>query len=208
MHEMFCLDSFHKELFFWDDFLGDQLKDEWREAGVGSAAVIDAQTGGIVRITTGAITNDAYYIDWGDIRSLHVDKRVSMEVRVKLNQIVWARPELRLIFDGNNFIAFDGFNDAGVENWAIQCRDDGPITAFDSGVALDTNYHIYRIECHIHGGSHVHFYIDGVETDNSPINTNIPDDAGDYLQPYIYQLAREDVAKSMDIDYVGVRQDV
>ena len=63
------------------------------------------------------------------------------------------------------------------------------------------------MECQTHGGSHVHFYIDGVETGNSPITTNIPDDAGDYLQPYLFILTLENATKSLDTDYVYLREE-
>ena len=88
-------------------------------------------------------------------------------------------------------------------NWQIAARDTGTTTA-DSGVAADTDYHIFRIECFPTG--EVHYYIDGVETNNSPINVaaNIPNE---YLQPRFYIRTREDAAKSMDIDYVYIRQE-
>lgn len=208
-HEAFSLDSFQNQLFFFDDFLGSQLKDEWHEVGTGSAAVVDLQMGGIVRLTSGATTNDVYNISWSFTRSLHVDKRVSVEVRMKANQATYITINLQLRFDGDDRIYFQA-NEAvgGATTWVISCVDGGATTGRDSGVALDTDYHIFRMEAHLHGGSHVHFYIDDVETDNSPIDTNVPDDGGDYLQPYIIISTREDVAKSMDVDYVGVRQDV
>jgi len=89
----------------------------------------------------------------------------------------------------------------------ILCVDGGVGPAVDSGIAPDTDYHIFRVECHLHGGSHVHFYIDGTETANSPINTNVPDDATDYLQPLVYVRPRENAAKIVDCDYVYIRQD-
>ncbi len=81
----------------------------------------------------------------------------------------------------------------------------GGATNLESGIAKDTNYHIFRIECLPTG--QVHFYIDGVETANSPITTNIPDDAGDYLKPLFEIITTEDLAKSLDIDYVVLQQD-
>lgn len=208
VHEAVCFDSLQDRLFFFDDFHGDQIQDEWAEAGAGSVAVIDAQTGGIVRITTGATLNNTYRIDWGDIRSLLVSKKATMELRVKLNQSTYISPDLRLSFDGTNYIAFYANEGAGgAENWDIWCRDGGVGAAQDSGIAIDTDYHIFRIECHTHGSSHVHFYIDDTETASSPITTNIPDDATDYLQPRLSLRTRENATKSMDVDYVYIRQE-
>ncbi len=209
-HEAFSMDSFQDRLLWFDDFHGDQLQDEWRETGEagGSAAVIDLQVGGVVRLTTDTDTNDKWIIDWNNIASLHVSKRVSMEIRAKVNQATYVSVGFVLQFDmGNRIFFFVNEILGGATNWRILCIDGGAQTNLDSGVALDTDYHIFRFECHLHGGSHVHFYIDGVETANSPITTNIPDDAGDYFNPWLQIQTRENVAKSMDMDYVYIRQE-
>lgn len=202
-------ESLSSRLFWVDDFLGKQLLDEWRSAGAvgGSAVVVDAQPGGIVRITTDNDLNNTWFIDWADIRSLLVSKKASMEVRVKLTQTTNTVTRLSLRFDFNNSFYFE-YNSGSSANWQIRSNDGGASAGLqDTGVATDTSYHVLRMECQTHGGSHVHFYIDGVETGNSPITTNIPDDAGDYLQPYLFILTLEDATKSVDIDYVVVRQE-
>jgi len=205
VHEPVCEDS-AQDLYFWfDHFLGDQLKGEWNETGTGSAAVVDAQTGGIVRITTGATNGNAYWLDWADIRSLHVNKKVTFECRVKVNDNTQCFVYLALRYDGDNWVMFYTGNVAGADDWEIWCEDNNVVTRQESGITLDTSYHIYRIECFPTG--EVHFYIDGVEPGTSPITTNIPDDVEDFLQPYLYIHTREDVAKSMDVDYVVVRQE-
>lgn len=208
VHEAVCIDSAQDRYFWFDHFLGDQLKDEWRSTGDagGSAAVVDAQTGGIVRITTNNVDTEAWRIDWTFVRSLHVSMKVTMEVRAKLTQTTSVDAWLALYFDFSNRIFFD-YDTATSANWYINCVDGGTPTSQDSGIAADTSYHIFRIECQTHGSNHVHFYIDGVETGNSPITTNIPDDAGDFLMPYLRIAARENVAKSVDIDYVVARQE-
>jgi len=204
-HESFCLDSQQDQLLWFDDFLGDQVQDEWRDVGNGSAIVVDQQTGGIVRITSGAVSENNHQIDWQDIRSLHVNQRISMEFRLKLTQTTNTRTFNSLFFDANNRVDFR--YDSGVSNnWFIRCMDGGASTLLDAGVAADTSYHIFRIECFPTG--EVHFFIDGTETANSPINTNIPDDAADFLQPRFWIRTLENLDKSMDIDYVVVRQDV
>lgn len=203
-HEAFSMDSFMNRLLWFDDFHGDQIQDEWNEAGTGSAAVIDTQTGGIIRLTTGAINGDAYNLNWNDIRSLLVLKKVTGEFRAKLNATVAEIVQFLLIFDGTNLIRFI-YNAAVDANWHIETIDGGASTNQDSGIAADTDYHTFRIECFPTG--EVHFYIDNTETTNSPITTNIPDDAGDYLQPHIYIRTTEDIAKSVDIDYVYIRQE-
>lgn len=208
MHEAFCFDSFQDRLLFFDDFEGDQVKDEWRSTGSvgGSAAVIDQQTGGIVRITTDTDQNDSWYIDWNNIRSLLVSKRARLEVRLKLNSTSNVIVAIQLRFDGNNTIDL-AYNAIANPNWTFSGVDGGASSYLDSGVAADTSYHIFRIECHIHGGNHFHVYIDGSEVNNSPSSANIPDDATDYLQPFIYIKTQENAAKSIDVDYTYVRED-
>lgn len=207
VHEAYSLDSMQHRLLWWDDFLGDQVQDEWHSTGSGggSTVVVDAQTGGIIRITCGATNGFNWRVLWNDIRSLLVTKKVSMEIRAKLTQINAVQINLQLLFDANNRILFY-YDSATNANWQIVTRDGGISTSSNSGIATDTDYHIFRIECFPTG--QVHFYIDGVETTNSPSTTNIPDDATDYLQPYLQIITLEDVAKSMDIDYVVVRQEV
>jgi len=146
---------------------------------------------------------------WLNIRSLHVDQRVSMEARIKASADTYIQLYFALRFDGSNLIMFYVNETGGTpDNILIQCENGGALTSQSTGITQDALYHIYRIECHTHGGNHAHFYIDGTETANSPITTNIPDDATDYLQPYLRVLTQEDAAKSIDIDYCVVRQDV
>jgi len=208
-HEAYCLNSFQKQLFFYEDFLGDSLRDLWTVAfsAGGSVSVIDAQDGGICRLATDADNLDAAYISWGNIRSLHVNKKVTIEIRAKLVRITNIETELALYYDVNNQVWFQYVESAGgaADNWDLKSENGGAITTADSGIAADANYHIYRIECF---PAAIHFYIDDVECNNSPITTNIPSDAADYLQPYIYLRNRAGVASSLDVDYMVVRQDV
>jgi len=205
VHEAFCLDSFQDRLLFFDDFEGDQIKDEWRGTGDagGGANVIDLQTGGICRLDTGIVVDDDWLIDWFNIRSLLVTKKVTMEARVKTNQNTYLQVYIALRFDGLNdiyFYCFDNFG--GAHNWQIACVDAGAGAGVDTGVAVDTNYHLFRIECFPTG--EVHFYIDNVECANSPVTTNI---TAQYLQPVFSLLTRTTAERTMDIDYVYIRQE-
>ena len=210
VHEAFSLDSFMDRLLYWDDFLGDQIKDEWDTTlvGGGTATVVDAQTGGIVRLSTPTASDEAT-LNWNNIRTLHVDQKVIIEARVRINGGVTDtnRRLLGLRKNISDYIMM--YHNADSTTLNIICRNVA-LTAFGTAFSLDAGYHIFRIECHTHGGNHVHFYYDGVETTNSPIVTNIPDDDNDYLQPDfdITTNADTDPATSMDIDYVVVRQEI
>lgn len=200
VHEAYSLDSMQKSLLWWDDFLGDQLQDEWRIGGTGTIAVIDQQTGGIVRLTSGAISGNTIRLYWSDIRTLLVANKVTLELRVKLNHNTNLTVGLRLHSTAVNEIYF---LTTGGANWFINSILGGVPTSGDSGEALDTDYHVFRIECFPTG--QVHFYIDGIETNNSPITTNIPVTP---LQPEFSITTNENAAKSMDIDYIVIRQEV
>ena len=207
LHEAFSLDSFQTQLNFWDDFEGDSLKAIWTSTlvGGGTGAVIDAMDGGIFRLGT-PTASDESKLDWGGatpIRSLHVDKKVTMETKIRANGGVTdtIRYIMTLYFDAGNRIDF--YHGVDSLDITIQCVNGGAPTSADSGINIDADYHVYRIECF--PADEVHFYIDGVECANSPITTNIPDDAADYLMPrfYIATNADTDPATSMDVDYVA-----
>lgn len=205
LHEAVCFDSTKYRLDWRDDFWGDSLDARWNAAGAGSAAVVDAQDGGVCRLTTGTTTNNAYLLSWNNIRSLHVDKKITMEARIKLNVAdATVYSYIALAFDTNNMVLF--YHRSADINVQIQTTNGAAITRSDSNILKDANFHIYRIECFPAG--EVHFYYDDVECTNSPITTNIPSDAGDYLQPYFYIATNADTdpATSMDIDYVWVHQ--
>lgn len=206
LHEAFSFDSFQDRLLWFDDFEGDQLKDEWRSTGSvgGSSAVIDGETGGIIRLTTNVVNGNNWFLDWQDIRSLLVSKRATIEFRVKISAVTAIEILLMLHFDGSNRIIHQFSTGAGDTHWMIRCQSGGVSTTLNSGITPDTSYHVFRIKCHTHGGNHVHFYIDNVETDNSPISTNVPTN---HLQPKVYLKTNENVAKSIDVDYIYIRED-
>ncbi len=203
VHEPVCLDSAQDLYIWWDHFLGDQLKDEWASAGDagGSATIVDAQTGGIVRIMTDTDANDAWRIDWGDIRGLLVTKQVTIEFRAKLASVADVEAWMALWNDGTHMIRFR-FDDGAGNNWLIETDDGTGPTSADSGEIANTDYHIFRIEAFPTG--EVHFYIDGDEVTNSPITADIP---SEYLQPYLYLETLVGAPETMNIDYVVVRQE-
>jgi len=205
VHEAICMDSAQKRFWWMDHFLGDQVQDEWNSTGnVGSAAVVDAQTGGIVRITTGATANDNWRIDWGVIRSLLVAKKIVIEWRAKLSQIGAMILQIGCRFDGANKFYFWYDTNMGV-NWYIHTDAVGG-SSVDTGIVVDTDWHIYRIEAHTHGSNHLHFYYDGAEVTGSPL-TVAANITANHVMPWCYLHTREDVLKIVDIDYVAARQD-
>ncbi len=202
--EALSLDSLKDRLFYEDDFEGDQIKDEWRVTGSGggSVVVVDAQTGGIARISAPAgAANNNYRMDWNDIRSLLVTKQVTIEFHVKLTSEIDIEAWLGLWFDATHFIRFR-FDDGAGNNWLIETDDGTGPTSADSGEVADTAWHIFRTEALPTG--EVNFYIDGSLVANSPLITDIPTQ---HLQPYLYLETLINGAKTMDVGYIGIRQE-
>lgn len=205
VHENQGFEGARRRFFWYDHFEGDQLKDEWLSAiaGAGTNALVDSIAGGICRLTTGAVTNNNNILRWGNFNSLLTTHQVANENRVRLNEItennldMWLRnsgltPRIGWYWDSDFPPRFykGCFNAAGSTGSVVT----------DS---VDTNFHLYRMQCMNHGGVHVHFYIDNVEQASSPITTNVPTD--NHLSVMFQLRTQEDVAKSVDIDYVGVR---
>ena len=206
VHEAFCLDSLQNQVLWFDDFEGDQLKDHWvlgLSAG-GSGAVVDGVDGGICRLTTHVDPNDYAELFWNDVRSLTVAKKVCMEVRMKLGSAsnILGYCFLMSAADWLNYLMI-GANTNLYANWFFRSRSDGVTTEVASTIAIDVNWHIFRIVAHTHGANHVHYFLDGAEFANSPISTNVP---SVYLQPRPYTQALIG-ANSIDIDYVYICQD-
>ena len=203
-YKIFTFNDFQNTLLFMDDFEGDQVKDEWTvTVAGGSIAVVDGETGGVVRLTTTASNDNVSYLDWNDIKSLLFSKKFIVESRFKLASTTDTYFNFYPRESASQYISIKYDTDTD-SNWMIQARDGGDRTLEDSGVTPDTNYHIYRIEVHTHGSNHVHYYIDGVECANSPISSNVPDG---YFQPRIYLLTRTTTVKTVDVDYVYVTQE-
>ncbi len=57
--------------------------------------------------------------------------------------------------------------------WQTNCTSASTSTTNDSGITLDTNWHLYQVSVNAAATS-VSFYIDGVQTSGSPITTHIP----------------------------------
>jgi hypothetical protein len=206
VHEARGLDSLQTQFFFRDDFIGKQLQDIWDEDGSagGSSAVVDGETGGVVRLTTDGDDNDFWYIHWGNILSLSLANHIAVEIKAKAGDPDNAYYYLYLIegATGNNWITL---RTDGTANWKLVSRKAGSTSStLDTGIAVTTDYVILRIELHTHGSDHAHFYIDNVETANSPHSTDIP---ASYLEPRLQVYNYEAQVNTFDIDYITVKQD-
>lgn len=205
LHEPYCLDNLKSQLLWIDHFLAGQLRDEWTSAGGagGSAVVVDQEDGGICRITTDNNNNDSWTLDWGDIRSLLISKRISMEFRLKIPTITTIEVAMGLFFDWTHLAYFK--HDTPLGTYHMRTEDGIGAQFVDSGIAVDTNYRVFRIVAEVSPSTLLRWYIDGVECGNSPISLNLPTE---HLQPFIHVKTEVNATRSIDLDYVGVRQDI
>ena len=206
-HEPFCFDSGAGQFFWYDHFLGDQIQDEFNAGGGSgySTTVVDGVSGGIVRLTTG--TSDGYvvWISWGSFETLLVSKNVCFESRFSINSLSVSRVFFGILNTWNDYITIS-YDSTATTRWRTGMMSGGVGGYTNIGNPdADTSYHNFRTQAHTHGGNHAHYYVDGSELATSPISTNVPTT---YLQIYLERdLISGGVAKSMDIDYMAVRQD-
>ena len=204
-HEAFCFDSFKTRLFWLDDFEGDQIKDEWNSQGSAgyTTGVVDGVDGGIVRLTTHIDNTDYVSINWGSIRSLLVTKNVSFEARVKAGATI-GKYYIGMWYAWDTMIMWLMSTGYGNSRWRNKVVTAGVGTDVDTGILIDTNWHLLRIECHTDGGNHVHFYLDNVLV-STTVTASIPTA---YMFPVVQVSAdAASGATTMDVDYVGVSQD-
>ena len=188
---------------FYEDFYGKGLNtDIWQltVTGGGTGAVIANQKGGVFRLSSPAVaTSDDAVLTWNSINSIAIP--LVYEVGAKLNSVDNVYTDIcNLSYSNNNL---EIYYDSGGANYQILAQSGGVGAAKDSGIAANTNKHIFRIEGHTDGGNHAHFFIDGVETANSPITTNVPTTN---LQPLFYINTNNAALKTLDIDYVNIMQ--
>jgi hypothetical protein len=128
---------------------------------------------------------------------------VAVEVRSAPSDEQEVKFNIRLHQDVSNYIELWH----NVANWQLYTEDGGVSSQEDLGITpVNDTFDIARFQCMVHGSSHVHAYIDGVEGAGSPKSDNIPDD--DYF--YLIFRAENDnagVAEYIDVDYIAVRQD-
>jgi len=203
-HEDFSINSWRNQLLWWDDFLGDRVQDEYSIGGDagGSGVVVDGETGGVIRITCDGDDGDDYQIFWGNYTTIINTKLPKFEARVKLETASNISVDF-LGFYGtlNSSRAMFWCNTDVDANWHFQTRDAAGQTNTDTGIALDTSYHIFRIS--FISSTQVLAYIDG--TEEADHSTNIPTD---HMFIDLKIGTEENATKYVDMDYWVVAQDI
>lgn len=163
-----------------DDFLGDQLADQYTSAtnGVGSfVALLDAVHGGAATLTSGAGVGSYAQLWLGDAAdnydSLNANSGWAMAVYMSLSASTNITAYLGTSNAGINRYILAGADTAVGGNWYLWCRDGAlpaGLTTVDSTIAIDTDYHWHVIEAN--STDEVNYYLDGAPI--ATCTTNIP----------------------------------
>lgn len=190
---------------FWhDDFYGDSLDAKWRSTGNagGSATPQSDIDGGVLRITTNASDTDAWYLDFNGLTTIRANQNPVFEVRAKLNQTTNQVVQFGLYRDATHHLLL-GFDTSIDTEWYGIKYGQGASSRKQADLAFDTDWHIFRIAIDNDAPMGL-CIIDDETTQKAEFTANLP---VVYLQPYLYVMTRENVAKSVDIDYVVFVQD-
>jgi len=185
------VDQFHlhirrdkSKMYFWDDFIGSDFLVWWvtNVSGTGSLVSIPQgeYIGGQALIRSGNGVGRNATLGWDSQYYVSAGKHLMFEGRLKIyNTTVGAYTEIGF---GNWSSGAEViyFSRDGSSNWYANTVSGGNSTSQDTGVATDTNWHIFKIDCI--SANEVKFYIDGVL--KTTITTNIPTVG---LQSFTYQ---------------------
>lgn len=177
-------------VYFCDDFFGNLNNAFWNITGTGAvspnnssfpaiaghpgvwALQDNASATGTAAISLGNNTSGSMFLGSGAISMTWIAKlsALSDAIDTYSSRMGFVNSFVAGVTEGCYFTYTHGTNSG---KWQIITVSGGVATTSDSGIAADTNYHSFRIEVNA-GATSVSFYIDDVQTSNSPSVTNIP----------------------------------
>lgn len=176
----------HDVLLGWkDDFLGDQLKDEYSQtiAGVGSSIALQNWIGGGVRLRGGPGAARYALLELGDGAGNYEPCQSSpgwLQISYfKLGNNTNIYAGLYAYNSGGTEIVFTGVRtDVVANNWIIRANDGVAFAHTDTGVATDTNYHWHVQEVYPTSTGHqIDYYLDseliGEQTTRIPVGIQL-----------------------------------
>jgi len=175
---------------------------------------------GIYRLSSagGATNRSELVLNASTSVLLFGDGEYTIEWMVRVPKLSDATDEFRIGigFNGaiggapSNGVLFTYTHSVNSGNWTIEADDAAGTTTADSGTAVVAGTW-YRLGIVVNAAAtSVAYYINGVETSNSPLTTNIPDGATEYTQPlsYIKNLAGTAADRHLDLDYCYMKIDL
>jgi len=133
---------------FWDYFDGSNLKAWWSIQDFGITVSMEDAIDEGLKIVTGSVSIDNGWIYFNDIRHYEPTGAVFISVFRTLSLLnFFSRTGLfNDTQDGNQFNYIQVAGDSTLTNWRLFTRNTGSSANVDTGVALDTNFHVFRGE--------------------------------------------------------------
>lgn len=170
-----------------DDFLGQSLDVRYTQDLVGATSTITLgpRLNGQVRLRTDTNVNDRAWLRLGDFGdgylALDADEGFTMVMRAYTEDVVGAYQVMHAYDVGaGDYIAVGVHTGDVPGNWMIRCSD-GVGSFTDSGVALDTDWHVHRMDVYpdpTTGGHRVDYFLDSeliaYQTTNIPTGLLTP----------------------------------
>lgn len=175
-----------------DDFLGARSS-RWTLGGTGGTYTQNAELGGTGSLATGATSSNQAVLSFAGKGCVDKTTEPYLVTRAKLGHTTEIRAVLAGLYkDDNNLVEvyYDVTSSAG--NFKYRCVSGGTETSVDSGVAADTDFHMFEIEVE---GDDVEFFIDGENQET--ISTNVPTAL---LEPRFLVETKESADKVLTVD--------
>jgi len=193
-------------VWYYDDFLGDVLRDEWNAftSGSGTAAVVSAVNGKAQLDNTSS--EDDSGLDWGAFFNWDPTLNCVMEWKCEVNTIANLNVKMGLYKDADEYAWFHVDDADNNIDYAASKNGGAGAVDSDSGIDIDADPHIFTIECFDDGS--VKFYIDNVRVGTAPAAT-LSATPGVLHKPYflVTDKAGQTTQHLFDIDYVFIYQD-
>jgi len=216
-----------QETFMSDDWIAQNTQSSlnWRTSNTGTGAgfatnaAVDSGHPGTTQLSTGTTTTGTSFISLGPNSSsqciilgggaltiIWILKIDTLSNSTDTYQVVAGIGANQSAGNFNNGVFFN-YNDPGggspVPNWQIVTAKAASITTADSGIAASTNFVTLQMTINAAGTS-ASFFINGVQTSNSPIATTIPIVA---ISPMCWIIkSAGTTARVINVDYFSLYQ--
>jgi len=201
-----------QHLVYYDDFLGDVLRDEWAVSNAGGGdetdfAIVDGINGTAVG-TTGLAAVDRYVqLDWGTFENFHAGLHAGIEARLKVDDVTSVEIEFGFYKDADEYaLLYVDVSDKTDASIYAKASLSGGAGATDNDTTEDLangTYVVLQIQTFDDGS--VKYYVDGTLKRTDPASTIAT--STQLMRPHFKINNEATAARSMTIDYVKIWQE-
>ncbi len=192
-------------VWYYDDFLGDVLRSEWNAftGSAGTGTIVTALNGKVQLNDTSAEDNSG--LDWGAFYNWDPILNCVMEWKCEVDSITNLNVKMGLYKDADEYAWFHVGDANNNINYAASLNGGAGAVDADTLIDIDTDAHIFKIECFDDGS--VKFHIDNVLVATAPAATLAITSV--LHKPYflITDKSGQTTQHLFDIDYVFLYQD-